>query len=72
MHLLKNFHNLVANNSCFLTRDLAISGNEIMNFGFKGKDIGKVLGSLLYFVMEGKLSNTKEELSEFIKKNNFF
>lgn len=71
-HLLKNFNDLLSKNACYSTRHLAISGDDLKSLGFSGKDIGKILSAILFYVMEGKILNTKDDLTEFIKKNNFF
>jgi hypothetical protein len=71
-HLLKNFNDLLSKNACYSSRHLAISGDDLKSLGFSGKDIGKILSALLFYVMEGKILNTKDDLTEFIKKNNFF
>lgn len=48
--------------------DLAVGGDDIASLGYKGKKIGEVLSHLLSLVIEGKISNEKEELLKAIKK----
>lgn len=54
---------------------LALNGNEIMKFGYKGKEIGKMKENLLQMILDGKVKNSKNELLEVVKKiyknNNF-
>lgn len=49
--------------------DLKINGETLIGLGFKGKEIGKMLGSLLIAVSNGEIKNTETELLNFIRKN---
>lgn len=61
---------IIEKEECFSLRDLAVDGNDLITIGFpQGKEIGKVLAMLLEEVIEGKLSNDREEL---IKKARYF
>lgn len=53
----------------YTLKDLAINGNDLMNFGYKGEQIGKVLGELQKEVWKNKDLNTKEKLIEFLDDN---
>lgn len=44
------------------TRDLEIDGNDLINLGLKGQEIGKRQKLLLNKIFEGKLSNKREDL----------
>ena len=55
---------------CFLLKELAVSGKDIMNLGFKGEETGKILSCLLEKVIDKKLPNDKETLTEYIKSKN--
>jgi len=70
-HLLKTFYKL-AENGCYFEKHLAVSGNDILKLGYNGKDVGKILNSILNLVMQGEISNKYEVLMDFIKKNKFF
>lgn len=50
------------------TKDLAVSGYDVMSFGFKGVQVGEVLKKLLQIVLENPEKNTKEELLSEIEK----
>lgn len=43
-------------------KELAVNGNDLMQRGFKGKELGDTLKSLLIKVYSNKLRNNKEEL----------
>lgn len=55
-------HEIIANNECRSLRGLAITGNDLVQLGLKGAEIGEVQHELLELVMEEKLPNTREEL----------
>lgn len=56
------FDLLVAEHACCAVSELALSGDEVKQIGFTGKQIGAVLRKLLFEVADGKLPNTKEAL----------
>lgn len=58
---------IINNEECFSIKDLKINGNDLINVGFKGKDIGKALQKCLDAVMDGKVENKYENLIKFIK-----
>jgi hypothetical protein len=41
---------------------LAVNGDDVVQFGFKGKEIGMILGYLLDMVMRGTLTNNRNIL----------
>ena len=62
---------IIGKNECFMLKDLAINGKDLISEGFEpGKKIGEVLETLLEKVIEGEVKNEKAELL-FIAKNNF-
>ena len=53
---------------CFSIKDLAISGNDLIELGIeKGPKIGEILNSLLEEVMDETLPNEYEKLIERVK-----
>lgn len=61
----------LAFDSKFLTlKDLAINGNDLIELGYQGKEIGNILNKLLEKVCVDDLNNTKEVLLTNIKKGN--
>ena len=51
------------------TAELAVNGNDLMNAGLKGKEIGDMQKSLLLKVYNDKVLNNKEELLSLVNKN---
>ncbi len=60
--------NLLAKNPVYRISDLKIKGNDIINLGFEGEAVGKILSELLTLVMEGKAENTKDSLLKEVAK----
>ena len=48
--------------------ELAINGNDLLELGYAGKDIGNILHDLLIETGLGSISNQHEELIEHVKK----
>jgi len=47
---------------------LAIRGDDIIELGVRGKQVGEVLEALLYAVCDGKVNNDRERLKAFASK----
>lgn len=57
--------------SCLSLNELAINGNDLIEIGITdGKQIGKILNTLLNSVIENKVNNTKKELLCYAEKLN--
>ncbi len=55
-------------NLCCSLKELAVNGKDLMAMGLpKGEELGKVLNTLLFSVMEGTVENNKEALLAFAK-----
>lgn len=50
---------IVNDNEALSLKDLAVNGNDIMNLGCKGKEVGEVLNYLLQLVISEKVDNEK-------------
>lgn len=59
---------LLAQESCFSLKQLAVNGRDLMELGFSGSEIGAALDALLQQVMDGELPNEKEALLEALKE----
>ena len=59
-------NNIVEEESCFSLKDLAINGNDLVEMGFKGPEVGQILNNLLDMVIEGKIENKAEQLKTHI------
>ena len=60
---------ILSNDECFMLKQLAINGSDLIQQGFYGKEIGTALSLLLQMVIEEKIKNNRQELLDFIKKN---
>ena len=49
-------------------KQLAVNGNDLMQLGLKGKDIGDTLKNLLFNVYSDKLPNEKNALLNFLNR----
>ena len=56
-------------NECVHICDLDIDGKDIIQMGYKGKDIGIALELALNGVIDEKVENKKEELKSYIENN---
>ena len=59
-----------AENACLSLKDLAINGHDLMALGITGREIGKILNSLLEQVIDEKIPNKKDALLKAIRTNN--
>lgn len=55
-------------NECYKLSQLALNGNDIKRFGYKGKEIGVILNYLLEMVIKGVLKNDKEILEKRVEE----
>ena len=55
-----------AENACLSLKDLAVKGNDLMELGYSGKDIGTALNALLEQVLDEQLPNEKEALLAWV------
>ena len=58
----ESLKSVLKSGECFSVRHLAINGNDIASFGYKGKQIGEMLEFLLDYVIEYPENNTHEKL----------
>jgi tRNA nucleotidyltransferase (CCA-adding enzyme) len=65
MRLIEN--NLNVSHAQFQIKDLAISGNQLMDMGFKGRQIGQVLSRLRGAVLSGVIQNDAGNLLSFVR-----
>ncbi len=61
--------NIICEQECFSLKKLAINGNDIVKMGFKGKEVGAALDYLLNAVINGKIDNNFNSLTEFLVIN---
>lgn len=58
---------LLKNDVPYRVTDLAVNGNDLISFGYSGKEIGDKLSEILELVISGKLENIKEKIIDFLK-----
>lgn len=66
--ILKILDKLEKENACIQIKDLKVDGNDVVSFGFRGPQIGRVLKILLTKVIDGEISNERSLLIEEIEK----
>ena len=74
LETLERWRELVAQleeeNACLHTRDLAVSGRDLIALGCKpGPGLGRVLNELLEAVLRDEVPNEREALLKLVKKN---
>ncbi len=52
---------------CFSVKDLKINGNDLISLGYKGKEIGKILDTVLDLVISDKLKNEIDEITDYVQ-----
>ena len=58
--------NILKTSECFTIKDLDINGYDLINLGYKGKEIGDILNEILQLVIDEKLNNTKNDIIDFL------
>ena len=59
---------ILAGDSCFTLKDLAVNGHDLMALGYKGREIGNALDMLLEAVIDERVENEKSALLKLIGK----
>lgn len=65
----REISDIIEKGECFKICDLALSGDDLIKLGFKGKQIGDILDNIINLVIEERLPNNKENLIAYIKKS---
>ena len=66
--LEKLLQSILDKDACFSLKQLAVNGNDLLDKGYRGKEIGQALRFLLDAVIDGKLPNEKAALLEALEK----
>lgn len=61
------YEDIIQRGDCISIKDLDITGNDLMEYGLKGAQIGKTLNDLLYIVLENPKLNDKATLVAMIE-----
>lgn len=64
----KLIYEIADSGDCLTLKDLAINGNDLLDLGFSGREIGDTLKIVLDRVLDENLSNDRETLLDFIAK----
>lgn len=59
---------ILGKEACFSLKHLAVNGRDMIELGLKGKEIGYMLDKLLEAVIDGRVENDREELTEFARR----
>ena len=62
----KELKAVLKSGECFSMHNLAVSGEDLMKQGLKGKDIGDMLNFLLDYVIEHPQNNERNILLSFV------
>ncbi|MDE6864554.1 MAG: polynucleotide adenylyltransferase, partial [Eubacterium sp.] len=57
---------VIAAGEPFEVKNLVVNGNDVMALGYKGREIGIVLNTVLEKVIDGELQNDKETIIGFL------
>ncbi len=63
----KRAEKLIRENRCVKLSDLAADGNDMLELGFRNKEVGAVLNELLSAVIDEKIPNERKALIEFAR-----
>ena len=55
---------MLEKDTCFSLKHLAVNGRDMLTLGLKGKEIGTMLDRLLEEVIDGKVENDKQKLTD--------
>ncbi|SJZ40804.1 CCA tRNA nucleotidyltransferase [Anaerorhabdus furcosa] len=61
------YYEIIDNQECYTLKQLAITGQDLKNLGYKDKNISLILNDILNEVIKDKLNNNKEEILKYIK-----
>jgi tRNA nucleotidyltransferase (CCA-adding enzyme) len=67
--LRKTYEFMKNNNIPLKTKELTINGNDLMNLGFKGKEIGEKIREILRSIFNDDLKNNHEDILNFLIKD---
>lgn len=68
IRLEKLVNEVINEKPCLTVKSLAVNGYDLINLGFKGKQIGDILNKMLGFVIENPQDNRKEILLKLVKE----
>ncbi|MDR2531593.1 MAG: HD domain-containing protein [Oscillospiraceae bacterium] len=66
--VIEKAREVIKSGECYTLGGLAVNGNDLIELGYSGRDIGKRLKSLLDTVITGRAENRREVLLEIAEK----
>lgn len=63
------YHVVIDSNPCLSLKDLNINGNDLIEMGYNGSEIGAELNKLLSMVIKNQISNDREQLLDCAYQN---
>lgn len=67
--ILTWYREIQDNHDCISLKQLTINGSDLKQLGYQGKQISDTLKQLLDAIIEEKVSNTKNDLQNYLKKD---
>lgn len=68
-NIIELYNDIKLQNEAMNLSSLDINGNDIINLGYSGKNIGIILNHVLLYIINNPESNKKEKIIKIIKKN---
>lgn len=60
---------ILAEGTCLTIQSLSVNGRDLLSLDYRGPEIGRALRQLLDGVLEGKVTNEKKDLLQWLKEN---
>lgn len=67
---LEIYQSILNDGDCYSLKQLDVKGEDVIQLGYKGKEISETLHYLLDSVMEDKVTNNKKDLIEYLNQTN--
>lgn len=65
---LDMYNKIVSENRCCSLKNLAIKGKDVIDLGYSGENIGRILNEALEYVLKNPLNNNREDILNYINK----
>ena len=66
--LKERIEGVFASGECISIKQLEVDGNDVLDAGFKGKEVGEILNKMLVDVLSGNLQNDRKKLLKSLEK----
>lgn len=66
----ENYDIIKREHQAYSLKDLAIGGNILFEYGYRGEEIGNKLNQILDLVIDGKIENNKESIINYLDSEN--